>query len=987
MKQDKMPGARRERCRFIAAALCTAALLLAGCELFLDANARLERAEQRIAQHDYAAAEIELRNALQSQADHAQARLLLARVLLRRGELIDARRELERAIQAGAPVAETVELTAKLRLASGQPRELLAQMDADELPLPAPLDLIYRGRALLDIQQPEQAQKTFEQALQTHPASVEAATGLAMARAAQGELAAALAQLERLVEKLDESQPRWAETRLIMAGLYVRRGDFEQAERVLETARPHAATQLDALQRASLLVSLTETRMARGNLEAARAAQRELQSVFPQAPVTRMLAARLAMAAQDYDAAVAELQRLVAAAPELAQARFLLGAALLAQGTLNQAELQLAQALQRTPENIEARKLLAQVRLRLRRPEAAMQVLLAAPGSLVAGGGGTAGRPLENFTALDEAGGGRDPQLDALLGIAQLQQGQTRAGIARLEQAVASRPRDRELKLELAAAYLRNGENRKALTLLEGVPQSPLDMPLERLRVTAIGMVQGTQVAQRRIEDLLAGHPGDAALLNFAAEFHGHQRQFDQARALLAAAAQIAPEDTATFINRARIEVAAGQPKAAAQWLEDLLGRHPDNMPVRLVLADLAVRNGETARAIELLEQARRLRVDAFAPRLRLARLYAQVHDPAKTDTVLKELAEAAREHAEIADAVGQILLEAGRHGEALARFRQATDLAARMESSNEDRARYWLDVARAQLAMGDAAAAREALNAALVLQPQWPPTVGMLAAIDLRQERPEVALSRASALRQALPRDPAAITLEGDVLMALGRHAQASAAYDAASARQLSAALALKSYRARQQGGLREPTEPLRTWLQYQPGDNTVRTVLAQAYLDMGLTERAIGEYEIVIRERPDDALALNNLAWLYQTQGDIRAEETARRAHVLAPQVAAVADTYGWILVRNQKPAAGLKVLESALQVARQAAGSEQAARADPAYRELEYHHAAALAASGSPRQARERLEAMLRVRADAAPFASQAQARELLDSLPQS
>ncbi|MFA7667683.1 MAG: tetratricopeptide repeat protein, partial [Burkholderiaceae bacterium] len=191
MKKDKIPGPMPGFCKFImsVAAVCVVAILLAGCELFLDADARVERAAQRIAQHDYAAAEIELRNALQSQADHAQARLLLARVLLRRGELADAQRELERATQAGVPATETVELTAKLRLASGQPRELLAQLDAGELSLPAPLDAVYRGRALLDIQQPEQAQDVFEQALQAHPASVKAAAGLAMARAAQGELA------------------------------------------------------------------------------------------------------------------------------------------------------------------------------------------------------------------------------------------------------------------------------------------------------------------------------------------------------------------------------------------------------------------------------------------------------------------------------------------------------------------------------------------------------------------------------------------------------------------------------------------------------------------------------------------------------------------------------------------------------------------------------------------------------------------------------
>ena len=76
-----------------------------------------------------------------------------------------------------------------------------------------------------------------------------------------------------------------------------------------------------------------------------------------------------------------------------------------------------------------------------------------------------------------------------------------------------------------------------------------------------------------------------------------------------------------------------------------------------------------------------------------------------------------------------------------------------------------------------------------------------------------------------------------------------------------------------------------------------------------------------------------LNNLAVLYQQKGDARALETAKRAHELSPQSAAVADTYAWILVGAGREAEAVPLLKSAV------AGEPRAA-------EIRYHYAVALA-----------------------------------------
>lgn len=79
-----------------------------------------------------------------------------------------------------------------------------------------------------------------------------------------------------------------------------------------------------------------------------------------------------------------------------------------------------------------------------------------------------------------------------------------------------------------------------------------------------------------------------------------------------------------------------------------------------------------------------------------------------------------------------------------------------------------------------------------------------------------------------------------------------------------------------------------------------------------------AIKWYEKTIALAPRMPAALNNLAWLYYEQKDSRALELARRAYELAPDNAAIMDTYGWLLVEGGEVQQGVRILEQATQAA---------------------------------------------------------------------
>jgi Flp pilus assembly protein TadD len=93
--------------------------------------------------------------------------------------------------------------------------------------------------------------------------------------------------------------------------------------------------------------------------------------------------------------------------------------------------------------------------------------------------------------------------------------------------------------------------------------------------------------------------------------------------------------------------------------------------------------------------------------------------------------------------------------------------------------------------------------------------------------------------------------------------------------------------------------------WLRDHPADSRTRRYLAAAYLDAGRIREAAEQYRLLAEADPRDAQALNNLAWTLHQLGDPAALDLAQRAHQLAPESAAIADTLGWLLLQSGRMA----------------------------------------------------------------------------------
>ena len=105
------------------------------------------------------------------------------------------------------------------------------------------------------------------------------------------------------------------------------------------------------------------------------------------------------------------------------------------------------------------------------------------------------------------------------------------------------------------------------------------------------------------------------------------------------------------------------------------------------------------------------------------------------------------------------------------------------------------------------------------------------------------------------------------------------------------------------------------------------------------------------MIEIEPDNAIALNDLAWALTELGDAKAIEIAEKAYRQAPYSADVMDTLGWALVKTGDVKRGADLIQSAANLA-------------PANNDIRMHLATAKIKLGDKAGARRELEPLTKL-----------------------
>ena len=326
---------------------------------------------------------------------------------------------------------------------------------------------------------------------------------------------------------------------------------------------------------------------------------------------------------------------------------------------------------------------------------------------------------------------------------------------------------------------------------------------------------------------------------------------------------------------------------------------------------------------------------------LTLLQYYLKQQDNTRTLVLAEQLYTNYPNNPEVLKALILSLLANGDANTALNHANKLTEL----KSSSPD-AWYLLGLAYSQKS-DSAPAAQKALDRALALQANNLPALELKTRLYLREQQYKEALESARSLQTRFSALPLGYRLEGDIQTQQRDFAKAVPAFQAAFNKAPSLGLVLALANAQWQADNQtEALKTLKSWLATNPKDTNART---QLLLYLNLLQRnseAIAEGETILRQEPNNSVAVNNLAALYQQVGDKRALEFAERAMQLAPDSPDVADTLGWILVQsNQQLPRGIELLRQAV-----------AKKAEP---QIRYHLAAAYAKAGQREEALRELD----------------------------
>lgn len=239
---------------------------------------------------------------------------------------------------------------------------------------------------------------------------------------------------------------------------------------------------------------------------------------------------------------------------------------------------------------------------------------------------------------------------------------------------------------------------------------------------------------------------------------------YSEVQALLQQAEQAEAGYVPARLLHGQIQLAQGQPGAAAQIFQEVAERHPENVKAQLSLAQIYERMGDLDQAAAAYGRVTELapsRLDAWR---KLAELSESLGRLREARDAYAALARLAPEEPLYAYHLGRLSL-------ALDDYQAAAEASARAVGPEELGQQARLNQATALYAGGDIRGAEAALRALAEVRPDWPEAQAFRAVVlaDLQQDLP-AAVQLARAAVEAAPEKPAFLDALGWAQLRAGR-------------------------------------------------------------------------------------------------------------------------------------------------------------------------------------------------------------------------
>lgn len=813
------------------------------------ASSHLERAESYRQQGQYRAAIIEARNAIDAAPKDPRGTIELATLL---NELNQGRQALR--------VLEPLETSTDQAVVIARTDALLAQG---------------KMRSAFDYLQ---AHNSADAAIQVRIA--EAQAGLGMIAEAEATFAALENSTEATTAKLQHAQ------------LYLRQNNIEAANVILEQLLQKNPNFIDALALSAKLAEM------RGDLEGAEAL---LSRALINLPQTDIITPSKATVLQQLIPILTKLGRsseslvyakaLADADPQgsVLQDKFKQGLDAFKAGKLDEAESSLREVYEQTHDDY-AGLLLGMIKYNKRdftgaaeylgenidpeiAPDTALKALANAELHL--------GRPdkLLELIGPEEQKHIKDPELQALVGIALVQAGNATGGEKMLDGALRDNPANTSVRAILARHYLISHQADKAIKTLEEGLAKTTDNGLIRLLIGAYVQAGKLEAALRAAQTLATSTPEQATNYQILGHTALIAQQYAIGEKALQKALTLQPDYAPALLDSARLYLIRKQPQPAAEIYQRLIAANAD---------DVAALKGFIT-AQEMLGAK--------------ADIDSKITQLTNSETARVVIAEYYLRNQRTEDAN---------------RLLSAINVAPGNSYPSYVKQLYALSEASRLLASKEFNHANQTAMDGLRLNPRNTNLLALLGHIAIASGSNSEAKKIIAQFAQIEPNAPALLDLRASLALASGDSTAATQQLRSLWNTARTDQTANRLYQALAKTNPPAATQFLSEWQTALPNSDSPLLLRAVQYERDGDMPQAEKLYEAALSRNNNNALALNNLALIYFNKNDSRALALAEKAYALQPQNPAVLDTYGWILVGLKQREKGVSILQQAAALA---------------------------------------------------------------------
>lgn len=834
-----------------------------------------------LAKEDAKSAIIQIKTALQEDPDNAEARFLHGKALLLGGDPAAAVIELRKALELRHSQDAVVPELVRALYADGKYQLLLDEFGQTTLSdARAQADLL----ATLAVShgslgQRDLALRAIANSLRLVPDYGPAKIFEARLQADGGDLPGALRAADAQIQRDPRSPEAWQ-----LKGDLLNYGQRD-VEGALAAYRQALEVKQNFVPAHSATLSLL---IAKQDVAAARKQLAQLNQVLPSHPQTAYFAGNIELLDKNVDKARGIAQALLRVAPKNALVLQLAGAIEFEKRSYLQAETHLTRALQANPEQGTARQMLALTYLRLTQPAkalASLQPLLEKP----------------------------DPASStyALAAEAHLQAGDLQAAEASLARAAEIDPSDKRTQTALAVSRVLKGNAEEGISTLRELAANDQGTTADLPLISFMVRNKDFSGALQAIDALEKKAPESPVAANLRARVMMQQGKVEQARQGFEQALKLQPSFYPATSALAQMALLDGKPDEAQRLVDEALKADPKSTPALLTSARLmASRGAPREEIIAVFTGAIQQGGNDPAPRLALINFHLASRDFKAALEVAQSAATSLPDNVEILDALGRAQAATGDTNQAISTFSKLSQILPRSPLPN-------LRLADVQWAGGKREAAMQSLKRALSVAPDNLQAQRAMVDAYLADNNTAQAAAVAREVQKQRPAQDIGFLMEGSIAASRQQWDQALTIYRqglaaAPDSTELATRIHVALVTTKKQAAADQHAVD---WLKSHPADAAFRSYLGDTALANRQLAVAEARYREVLELQPDNALALNNLAWLLATTKKPGAVVVARKAAVLLPDRPAIMNTLAMALASEGQTAEAVRVMKQAV------------------------------------------------------------------------